>query len=137
MANLKDYCEVGAIGTEGEGGDLKDKEIRGMPTSRKRMELRRQCEPEGPVGLLIESAHINAARIDHTGKMRQEGQPTVDILGEAYQDLKQILEKTCKGTEQLQGKVVGRNTLGILRRTFMRRKERSQKCPTTTRSSLM
>ena len=54
------------------------------------MELRGQCESEGPVGLLIESAHINAARIDHTGKMRQEGQPTIDMLGEAYQDLKKI-----------------------------------------------
>ena len=54
------------------------------------MELRKQCVSEGPEGLLIESAHLNAARIDHTGKIRQEGQPMVDMLGEAYQDLKKL-----------------------------------------------
>ena len=88
MENLNLYCEAGARGTVGEEGDLEDKEIGGMPTARKRMELRRQCEAEGPVGYLIESAHINAARIDQKGMMRQEGQPTIGVLGEAYQDLK-------------------------------------------------
>ena len=62
---------TGASGTEGEEGSLDQKELGGLPTSKKRMELRRQCNSEGTVGLLIESAHINAARIDRKDKLRQ------------------------------------------------------------------
>ena len=43
MSNLKDYCEAGATGTEGEAGELKDKELGGGPTTKSRMELRRHC----------------------------------------------------------------------------------------------
>ena len=35
-SNLQDYCAMGARGAEGEQGSLEDKELGGIPTSRKK-----------------------------------------------------------------------------------------------------
>ena len=88
--NMQDYCDMRAKGISGEQGLLEDKVLGGQPTSKRRMELRKQCRSEGPVGLLIETAHLNAATIDEKGRMWQHKQPTIDILEEASQDLKKL-----------------------------------------------
>ena len=63
------------------------------------MELRSQCKPHGPIGYLLETAHLNAATIDAKGVLRQEGQPPIDILGEAYQDFKKSFENSLLESE--------------------------------------
>ena len=91
--NLEDYCNAKAKGTEGEDTPLDQKTLGGIPTSRSRMELRRQCDPHGPVGFMLETAHINAGKVDRKGVLRQHGQPPIDILGEAYQDLRKLVRE--------------------------------------------
>ena len=80
--NLEDYCNAKAKGTNQEGEALQKKTLGGTPPSKSRMELRPQCQSHGPVGLMLETAHINAGKVDKKGLLRQHGQPPIDILRE-------------------------------------------------------
>lgn len=57
---------------------LKRKVIAGEPASPERAKVRRQCKPYGPIGLLLESIHMNTAVLDeelqiqHTTKHRSK-----------------------------------------------------------------
>ena len=58
------------------------------------MRLRNESQPLGPVGFMLESAHLQGARIDEDGRFLQFNQPTIDILKDPYQDLKTLLKET-------------------------------------------
>lgn len=64
--------------TQSLGGgyeDLRDEEIAGEPTTKGRATPRRQCEPHGPIGLMLEPVHLNVAVIDDDLYIRQHNQP--------------------------------------------------------------
>ena len=57
------------------------------------MALRRECRAYGPIGYMLESAHLQGAQIDGDGRLMQFNQPTIDIINEPYQDLKTLLQE--------------------------------------------
>ena len=51
--------------------DLRHKQVAGYPATKHRATIRRQCKPRGPVGHLLESVHMQAARMDDEGAIWQ------------------------------------------------------------------
>ena len=76
------YHEQGhpAICNDDKDPEIGKKVLGGEPTSKARATLRSQCKPQGPVGFMLESLHIQAAMMDDTYKIHQFNQPCVDIL---------------------------------------------------------
>ena len=54
------------------------------------MKMRREVKAKGPVGLLIETVHINAANLDENSKIRKFNQPTLSTIEAPFQDLKPL-----------------------------------------------
>ena len=91
--NLKDYQRINAAGCGTENKVLANKILGGLPKSKERMALRRECQAFGPVGYMLKPAHLQGAQIDGEGRLKQFNQPTIDILNEPYQDLKALLQE--------------------------------------------
>ena len=68
------YCVKGVNGAGGEKERRSEKQLGGIPTSRSRMHLRKQCKPQGPIGYMIETLHVNASKIDQEGRVHQQNQ---------------------------------------------------------------
>ena len=64
--------------------DLKYKEHGGEPMSTQRSILKKQCKPKGAVGYLLESVHINKARMDMEFNIWQFNQAPIRIAEAAY-----------------------------------------------------
>ena len=63
MANeiMEAYKEKGEPGIFKDNEQLKMKTQGGEPMAHERAEKRRQCNPQGPIGYLLETAHIQAS----------------------------------------------------------------------------
>ena len=66
---------------------LKRNVIAGHPASPERAKIRRQCKPFGPVGLMLESIHMNAATIDEDLEIQQYNQAPIKIIEAPNQHL--------------------------------------------------
>ena len=66
---------------------LEEKKLGGDPATKERAMLRKQCKPEGPYGLLLESVHIQAAALDETMKIIPQDSFIIDIAEAPIQQL--------------------------------------------------
>ena len=66
---------------------LRSKEDAGEPMSKERAKIRKQCNPKGVVGYLLESIHLNSACMDRAFNIWQYNQPPICVAKVAYQVL--------------------------------------------------
>ena len=52
----------------------------GDPATAGRARVRKQCKPQGPVGLLLESIHLQAAALDEEYRILQFNQQAIDVV---------------------------------------------------------
>ena len=71
--------------SKAEGDAPKEKEQSGEPMSKQRAKLRRQCKPKGPIGFLLETVHINQAKIDMQFNIWQYNQTPIRTVDAAHQ----------------------------------------------------
>ena len=84
-----------AICEDGNDMKLNSKILAGEPTSKTRATLRSQCNPQGPVGYMLESVHLQAAMMDTSYKIHQHNQPSVDTMEVPYQHLAPMVRQLC------------------------------------------
>ena len=60
--------------------DNTPKQDGGDPATPARAAIRKRCKPLGPIGLLLESVHLQAASIDRHWKVIQVNQQPIDII---------------------------------------------------------
>ena len=82
-----------AIGEGSDDMNLSSKVLAGEPTSKTRATLRSQCSPQGPVGYMLESIHLQAAMMDAGYKIHQHNQPSVDTMEVPYQPLVPVVRQ--------------------------------------------
>ena len=73
------YRERDEPGVYKQGDKEKPKAEGGGPTSKARAALRKRCKPFGPMGLLLESIHLQAASLDPSWKIVQFNQQPIDL----------------------------------------------------------
>ena len=64
-----------------------NKSLGGDPATKERANVRKECKPEGPVGLLLESIHLQAAALDETLTIVPQDTYTIDIAEAPIQQL--------------------------------------------------
>ena len=74
------YREGNEPGCKADEETLRSKELGRHPTSKTRARLRKQCNPKGPVGLALESAHLQAASLDENFPIKQYGQAETQTM---------------------------------------------------------
>ena len=57
------YAASGEPGVYQNDEKLDAKELGGDPWTKERAKMRKECKPEGPYGLLLESIHLQAAAL--------------------------------------------------------------------------
>ena len=65
----------------------------GEPATPERGRLRRQCNPQGPIGYLLETAHLQASVIDKEFNILQWNQPAIGIFTAPYQHLRSLIRQ--------------------------------------------
>ena len=93
---MNKYGEQEELGIYKSQEELKFKTLAGDVGTPERMRLRRQCNPQGPVRLLLESVQLQAAVIDKEYQIRQWNQPPIGIKKAPYQQLKTLTKQMCK-----------------------------------------
>lgn len=86
------YQEQEEPATKHTDEGLQSKDEFGPPASKERANLRRQRRPHGPVGLLMETAHLQAAGMADRLIVKQWNQPAVDILQAPHQHLPALIQ---------------------------------------------
>ena len=76
---LRLYRAKGGPGTKVEEEDLKAKEVAAEPGSAERGNKRKECDPKGPIGLLLESLHLHAAALDMDYNLVKWNEPDIQI----------------------------------------------------------
>ena len=90
---MEEYKKRGEPGAFISDEELRKKTPGGEPTTTERAEMRRRCKPQGPVGYLLETAHLQASSIDDSFTIKQWNQPNVDILRTPYQHLRPLIRQ--------------------------------------------
>ena len=89
--NLEMYAENQEPTTikKGEEAQAKNvnKHIADEPGRSMRTAMRRQCKPKGPVGILLETLHLQSSAIDDEKVIHQFDQPPIDLLNAPYQHI--------------------------------------------------
>ena len=107
-AILHMYRKKGEPGIFSEGGDLQPKDDGGDPGTKGRAKVRHQCRPHGPIGLLLESIHLQAASLDEQFVIRQFNQQPIEVVGGPAQLVTPLLtrmaarnrSRRCEGTRK-------------------------------------
>ena len=81
------YAARGEPGVYRNEEKLDAKELGGDPATKERAKLRKECNHEGPYGLLLESIHLQAAALDETMKIKAQDAFTIDIAEAPIQQL--------------------------------------------------
>ena len=89
----RDREEPGISGTEIDNEELSNKEIAEEPGSSQRGKMRKQCDPKGPVGFLLETLHLNGSVLDVNKTIRQYNQPPLNIEHGPHQQLVPIVRQ--------------------------------------------
>ena len=77
---------------------MSEKLIAGEPGSTRRSHIRAECKPMGPIGLLLESAHMLAASIDEKMVIRRYNEQDLDIMKMPFQRVQPAIRKLCQLT---------------------------------------
>ena len=57
------------------------------PATPERAKLRKQCNPQGPIGFLLESLHLQAATLSKKYKVKQWNQPEIGLASGPVQQV--------------------------------------------------
>ena len=79
-AIIAKYKEDGDPGIYVDDEQIEEKEVGGDPATAGRAKVRRQCKPQGPVWLLLESFHLQAAALDEGYRILQFNQQAIDLV---------------------------------------------------------
>ena len=77
---FRKYQERNEPGVFREEDDKKPKVDGGDPATKARSAIRRGCKPMGPIGLLLESIHLQAASLDPSWRIVQYNQQPIDLI---------------------------------------------------------
>ena len=80
-------------GTIADEEELRLRMPAGDPTTKQRMEMRKQCKPKGPMGYLLESIYLQAASMNEKFVIKQHNQPDISIIETPYQHLRPIVRQ--------------------------------------------
>ena len=89
------YREGNDPGCNADEETLRSKELGGEPTSETRARLRKQCISQGPVGLALESSHLQAASLDKNFSIKQDGEAGVHTMKAPLQHLRASIREMC------------------------------------------
>ena len=89
------YKENDEPATKHTKEDLLGKDVFGPPASKERASLRKQCRPHGPVGLLLETMHLQTAALTDKFIIKQWNQPAIDVLQAPHQHLPVLIQQMC------------------------------------------
>ena len=89
------YKEKEEPATKHKKEDLLGKDVFGPPASKERASLRKQCRPHGPVGLLLETMHLQTAAMTDKFIIKQWNQPAIDVLQAPHQHLPALIQQMC------------------------------------------
>ena len=84
---LAEYKKNEELGVYKNDEQIKGKELGGEAASSERGQLRKQCNQQGPVGLLLESLHLQAAVMNDRFQILQYNQHPIDIANAPVQQL--------------------------------------------------
>ena len=94
-AMVQDICEKykdkDEPATKHTEKDLLGKDVVGPAASKERASLRKQCRPHGPVGLLLETMHLQTAALTDQVIIKQWNQPAIDIMQAPHQHLPHLI----------------------------------------------
>ena len=93
---MQEYARKGESGIYKGDRQLSEKVVGGSPTTPQRSNLRKQCNPQGPVGVLLETIHLQASTLDKDYSIKQWNQPNIHILQSPYQHLKPLIRRAAK-----------------------------------------
>ena len=79
--------------TDDDFEKLSDKEVAGEPGSAHRGKMRKQCNPKGPAGYLLETLHLNASMLDEDKTIQQYNQPPLNIEHAPHQQINPIIRQ--------------------------------------------
>ena len=91
----KKYQEKDEPATKHKKKDLMEKNLSGPPASKERAALRQQCRPHGPVGLLLETMHLQTAAVTSNFMIKNWNQPPIDIMQAPHQHLPILIKQMC------------------------------------------
>ena len=106
------YGEKGEPGTYQGKEHLRWKAQAGEPTT-KESRLRRQCNPHGPIGLLLESIHLQASSLDEKGHVKHWNQMQSNLEDTPYQHLKPILRQAAARNRTIAAEGMRNDTEGL------------------------
>ena len=72
---------------------LRMKTQAGEPATPERGRLRKQCNPQGPIGFLLETVHMQASTLDEDFIVRQWNQPPISVFRTPYQHLRPLIRQ--------------------------------------------
>ena len=63
------------------------KKVAEEPGVSERTKMRRQCNPKGPIGYVLETVHLQGSAMDDGMRIHQHNQAPIDLLKAAYQHI--------------------------------------------------
>ena len=92
---MEKYREMHEPGCYTTADELKEKPLAGAPCTPERARLKKQCRPQGPIGLLLESIHLQAATIDRDFNIHQWNQPAIQLTKAPFQQIGAMAIQMC------------------------------------------
>ena len=90
---IKNYGAKREPGVYEDEEQLRQKELGGEPTSIEKAQIRKQCNPRGPIGLFLETLHLQAATMDGGYTIRQWNQPKIELHDGPAQQLGPMMSR--------------------------------------------
>ena len=92
---MRMYALKGGPGIYSGDENLAAKQLAGEPGSRTRAQVRAQCDPQGPIGHVLESMHMHAAAVNSRMEIVQHNQPTIGIISAPAQHVAPLVRNMC------------------------------------------
>ena len=85
----------------------------GEPTAPARSRLRKQCNPHGAIGLLLETIHLQASSLDKKGSILEWNQPAISLKDTPYQHLRALLRQAAAWNRTLAAEGMRKESQGL------------------------
>ena len=113
-ASFEGYQARNQPGIHKARDDEQPEEVGGDPTMRQRAKLRKWCRPMGPIGLLLESVHLQSASIDSQWRYCQFNQTPIDIVDGPAQLLSPLLLRAAARNRTARAEGSRKETAGLI-----------------------
>ena len=87
----KEAGEPGILKANQSKEEQLKKEIAEEPGTSQRTRVKKECKPLGPVGLLLETVHMQAAAMDDKKVIHQQNQAPIDLLNAAHHHISPMI----------------------------------------------